>query len=87
MLACTKSNKAMVELLIKKGASVLLRNKDGWNSFHLACRYVAAMRVTDMWYTSREGHLDIITWLLDYNNDVWATISKNKRTPLHTAGM
>ena len=39
MLACTKSNKAMVELFIKKGASVLLRNKDGWNSFHLACRY------------------------------------------------
>ena len=43
MLACTKSNKAMVELLIKKGALVLLRNKDGWNSFHLACRYVAAL--------------------------------------------
>ena len=39
MLACTKDSVAMVELLINKGASVALRNKDGWNPFHLACRY------------------------------------------------
>ena len=41
MLACTKSSKAMVELFIKNGASVLLRNKDGWTPFHLACRYAS----------------------------------------------
>jgi len=39
MLACTKESLAMVELLVNKGASVTLRNKDGWNPFHLACRY------------------------------------------------
>lgn len=92
MLACTKNNRAMVELFIKKGASVLLRNKDGWTPFHLACRYagrlVARLRMTAcLFYANREGHVDIITLLLDHDNTSWATVSKNKRTPLHTAGM
>ena len=39
MLACTKNSRAMVELFVNKGASVLLNNKDGWTPFHLACRY------------------------------------------------
>ena len=39
MLACTKSNLAIVQTLIDKGADQTLRNKDGWNSFHVACRY------------------------------------------------
>jgi len=47
MLACTKHSLAMVELLINKGASVTLRNKDGWNPFHLACRcYTVSYYVT-----------------------------------------
>ena len=41
MLACTKSSRVMVELFIKNGASVLLRNKDGWTPFHLVCRYAS----------------------------------------------
>ena len=89
MLACTKDNRAMVELFIKKGASVLLRNKDGWNSFHLACRYGGWHDDECLYneYINREGHVDIITLLLDHDSSVWTTVSKNKRTPLHTAGM
>ena len=30
--------------------------------------------------------MDILTLLLDHNSTVWTTVSKNKRTPLHTAG-
>jgi len=29
----------MVETLVQHGASLGLRNKDGWNPFHIACRY------------------------------------------------
>lgn len=43
MLACTKDNRAMVESLIHNGASLSLKNKDGWNSFHIACRYYALL--------------------------------------------
>ena len=39
MLACTKSSRDMVELLVREGgASMHLRNKDGWTPFHIACR-------------------------------------------------
>lgn len=34
----------------------------------------------------REGHVDILTLLLEHDSNSWTTISKNKRTPLHTAG-
>lgn len=34
----------------------------------------------------REGHCDIITYLLDMSPHCWNTQSKNGRTPLHTAG-
>ena len=39
MLACTKENVAVVETLVKSGASLDLVNKDGWTPFHIACRY------------------------------------------------
>ena len=39
MLACTKSNTEVVQLLLDAGADSTLRNKDGWNSFHIASRY------------------------------------------------
>ena len=38
MLACTKGNLAVVEELVKNGASLSLVNKDGWTPFHIACR-------------------------------------------------
>lgn len=74
MLACTKDSLGTVQTLVSYGASLLLRNKDGWNPFHIACR---------------EGHVDIVRFLLDtkLNSSHWDTVSKNGRTPLHTAAL
>ena len=49
MLACTKENVAVVETLVKSGASLDLVNKDGWTPFHIACRYCVS------YYNSTEG--------------------------------
>ena len=38
MLACTKNNVAVIKELLESGADVLLKNKDGWTPFHIACR-------------------------------------------------
>ena len=38
MLACTKGNLSTVSALVEHGAALGLQNKDGWNSFHVACR-------------------------------------------------
>ncbi|CAG5132852.1 unnamed protein product [Candidula unifasciata] len=72
MLACTKRSESIVTMLLKAGADPRLRNKDGWNSFHIACR---------------EGHLDVVLALYDSCPDVWNTKSNNLRTPLHTAAL
>lgn len=40
MLACTKGNKDIITLLLDNGADPSLCNKDGWNSFHIAGRYL-----------------------------------------------
>ena len=42
MLACTKPNLEMVNLLLDAGADsdTALKNKDGWNCFHIAVRYL-----------------------------------------------
>lgn len=72
MLACTKERKKMVEVLVGYGASLSLKNKDGWTPFHIACR---------------EGHPDIVHFLLDTSPSCWEMVSKNGRTPLHSAGM
>lgn len=72
MLACAKNNFAVIKALINAGADPSLQNKDGWNSFHLACR---------------EGHPEIVNYLLDLNKGLWKTVSKNGRTPLHTASL
>ena len=72
MMACTKSRQDVVATLVNAGANISLKNKDGWNSFHIACR---------------EGHSTIINYLLDVDPNCWQTISHNKRTPLHTVGL
>ncbi|XP_077868333.1 ankyrin repeat domain-containing protein 16-like [Saccoglossus kowalevskii] len=72
MLACTKANLEVVQELIQNGANQKLRNKDGWNCFHIA---------------AREGHVDILNYLLNCDENTWNTISKNGRTPLHTAAL
>ncbi|KAH0617185.1 hypothetical protein JD844_028988 [Phrynosoma platyrhinos] len=60
----------VIQDLVQHGANPLLKNKDGWNCFHIACR---------------EGDPRVIQYLLDVSPNIWVTESKIKRTPLHTA--
>ena len=74
MLACTKDSLGTVQMLVSYGASLVLRNKDGWNPFHIACR---------------EGHITVVSFLLSSHpgSKHWDTVSNNGRTPLHTASL
>ncbi|XP_027765289.1 ankyrin repeat domain-containing protein 16 [Empidonax traillii] len=72
MMACTRSNLQVIRSLVEHGANPLLRNKDGWNCFHIA---------------SREGHPEVLRYLLDVSPGIWDTESTIRRTPLHTAGV
>ncbi|XP_070709592.1 ankyrin repeat domain-containing protein 16 [Pempheris klunzingeri] len=72
MMACTRRNLDVIQELLCHGADPALRNKDGWNSFHIACR---------------EGDPLVIQHMLLAVPDVWRTESKTQRTPLHTAAM
>nr|XP_034366942.1 ankyrin repeat domain-containing protein 16 isoform X2 [Arvicanthis niloticus] len=72
MMACTRKNLEVIQDLVEHGANPLLKNKDGWNSFHIA---------------SREGDPVILRYLLTVCPDAWKTESKIRRTPLHTAAM
>uniref|UniRef100_A0A1A8JBD4 Ankyrin repeat domain-containing protein 16 n=2 Tax=Nothobranchius kuhntae TaxID=321403 RepID=A0A1A8JBD4_NOTKU len=72
MMACTRRNLDVIQELLSHGADPGLRNKDGWNSFHIACR---------------EGDPLVIEHLLLAAPDIWRTKSKTGRTPLHTAAM
>ncbi|KAM9682185.1 ankyrin repeat domain-containing protein 16 isoform 3-T3 [Dama dama] len=72
MMACTRRNLEVIQDLVEHGANPLLKNKDGWNSFHIA---------------SREGDPLILQYLLTVCPSAWRTESKIGRTPLHTAAM
>ncbi|RMB89982.1 hypothetical protein DUI87_33594 [Hirundo rustica rustica] len=72
MMACTRKNLEVIRTLVEHGANPLLRNKDGWNCFHVA---------------SREGHPEVLRYLLDVCPSCWDTESSTGRTPLHTAAM
>ena len=72
MMACTRKSLDVIQDLVGHGANPLLKNKDGWNSFHIA---------------SREGDPLILQYLLTVCPDAWKTESKIRRTPLHTAGI
>ncbi|KAM7057065.1 ankyrin repeat domain-containing protein 16 isoform 3-T4 [Acridotheres tristis] len=72
MMACTRKNLEVIKTLVEHGANPLLRNKDGWNCFHIA---------------SREGHPEVLQYLLDVSPKCWDTESTTGRTPLHTAAM
>ncbi|XP_050569486.1 ankyrin repeat domain-containing protein 16 isoform X4 [Cygnus atratus] len=71
MMACTRQNLEVIKDLVEHGANPLLKNKDGWNCFHLA---------------SREGHGQVLRYLLAASPSSWDTESTTRRTPLHTAG-
>ncbi|NXG56626.1 ANR16 protein, partial [Hemiprocne comata] len=70
MMACTRQNLEVIKALVEHGANPLLKNKDGWNCFHIA---------------SREGHPHVLQYLLDVSPGCWDTESTINRTPLHTA--
>ncbi|XP_044928260.1 ankyrin repeat domain-containing protein 16 isoform X4 [Mustela lutreola] len=70
MMACTRKNLEVIQDLVEHGANPLLKNKDGWNSLHIA---------------SREGDPLILQYLLSVCPTAWETESKIGRTPLHTA--
>ncbi|KAF0039191.1 hypothetical protein F2P81_009675 [Scophthalmus maximus] len=72
MMACTRRSLDVIQELLRHGADPALRNKDGWNALHIACR---------------EGDPLVVQHLLDAAPDVWRTESKTRRTPLHTAAM
>ncbi|XP_030744927.1 ankyrin repeat domain-containing protein 16 isoform X3 [Echinops telfairi] len=72
MMACTRNNIGVIQDLVERGANPLLKNKDGWNSFHIA---------------SREGDPLILQYLLSVSPTAWKTESRILRTPLHTAAM
>ncbi|XP_027714766.1 ankyrin repeat domain-containing protein 16 [Vombatus ursinus] len=72
MMACTRKNLEVIQDLVEHGANPVLKNKDGWNSFHIA---------------SRKGDPVILQYLLTVSPTVWQTESKIRRTPLHTAAM
>ncbi|XP_029617137.1 ankyrin repeat domain-containing protein 16-like, partial [Salmo trutta] len=65
-------NLGMIQELLSHEADPMLKNKDGWNSFHISCR---------------KGDPAVIQHLLLANLEVWRTESKKRRTPLHTAAM
>lgn len=71
MMACTRRDLGVIQDLVEHGANPLLKNKDGWNSFHIA---------------SREGDPLVLQYLLTVCPAAWKTESKIGRTPLHTAG-
>ncbi|KAJ8302399.1 hypothetical protein KUTeg_021386, partial [Tegillarca granosa] len=58
MLACTKPDLDIICELTQHGAGLKLVNKDGWTPFHIACR---------------EGHLEIVQYLLQLDNALWDT--------------
>ncbi|NXO45873.1 ANR16 protein, partial [Locustella ochotensis] len=72
MMACTRKNLGVIQTLVEHGANPLVRNKDGWNCFHVA---------------SREGHPEVLRYLLDVAPSCWDTESATGRTPLHTAAL
>ena len=76
MMATTKVGsdaQKVVQILLHRGdASTTLQNKDGWNAFHLA---------------AREGDVNILKLLHDYNPLASSSKSKNGRTPAHTAAL
>lgn len=71
MMACTRRNLGVILELLRYGSDPALKNKDGWNAFHIACR---------------EGDPLVVQHLLVAAPNVWRTESKTRRTPLHTAG-
>ena len=71
MLACTKTDENVVNLLLDNNADVSLQNKDGWTALHIACR---------------DSSPQIVELILNKDPKLVNTPGKTGRSPLHTAG-
>jgi ankyrin repeat protein len=72
MLALTKRNLDIIKLLVESGAHLTIKDKYGWNGFHISVR---------------TGFLPIIQYLLDFDPNICYTLSNTNRSPLHTASI
>jgi len=73
MMAATRvDNLEVVKILVQHGAGLHLRNKDGWDAFHIACR---------------TGDVQLVEHLYEGNQQSMRSVSGNGRTPLHTAAL
>ena len=82
LLACTKQNITIIKNLLSSGANPFFKNKDGWLSWHVACR---------------EGNLDIIKLLVHFIQsnpkechrikELCDSSSNNGRKGIHVAGI
>ena len=72
MLACTRNDLNIIKFLFDHGSDIYIRNKDGWNCFHIAVR---------------EGNLRIVEYFLTLDSSFYEVKSNNLRTVFHTAGI
>jgi ankyrin repeat protein len=72
MLACTRNNLDTIKLLVNSGSNIYIKNKDGWNAFHIAVR---------------QGHIEIVEYFLSIDSNFIQIKTNNLRTVLHTAGI
>lgn len=70
MLASVKSSLKLINALVERGASLSARNKDGWTPIHIAVR---------------SGRIEIVSYFISLNENLWKTNSNNGRGILHTA--
>lgn len=80
MLACTKLRTDVVSILLKNGADPLFRNKDGWNSFHIASREGSVPILQLLTAKLKNPTVEQIARLVNSS-------SNNGRKPLHTAAL
>ncbi|KAG9306072.1 hypothetical protein G9A89_015976 [Geosiphon pyriformis] len=72
MISAIKGRIDIAKELVQTGARVNLKNKDSWNSLHLA---------------SKEGHLALVKYLTLLSPETVFTPSNSGRLPIHTAAL
>ncbi|XP_022099762.1 ankyrin repeat domain-containing protein 16-like isoform X2 [Acanthaster planci] len=96
-LAARHDHVRVLEFLKVEGTDFETANLDGKRALHeaavsgngscVAFLLSTGVQVDPLKRADWEGHVDILTYLLDCIPDLWDTVSKNGRTPLHTAAL
>ncbi|KAM6514250.1 hypothetical protein FALCPG4_015406 [Fusarium falciforme] len=68
-MACANGAAEVVDVLLKKGADLIVKNSDGW---------------TPLYAASTKGHVEVVKMLLKVGADITVGDS-NRRTPLYAA--